>query len=113
MIALPAPVLTGKLSVEAALKARKSSRSYGDGGLGLPEVSQLLWAAQGVNRANGMRTAPSAGALYPMEVYLVAGEVEGLAAGVYRYRSRDHSLLSLSTGDQRQELAAVALGQSC
>ena len=112
MITLPAPVLTGKLSVEAALKARKSSRSFGTGGLRLAEVSQLLWAAQGITRQNGMRTAPSAGALYPMEVCLVVGEVDGLEPGVYRYRPQDHSLLTLSMGDKREPLAALALGQS-
>ena len=113
VITLPAPVLTGNLSVEASLKARKSSRSFGKGGLRLAEVSQLLWAAQGITRQNNMRTAPSAGALYPMEVYLVVGVVEGLAPGVYRYRPLEHSLLALSQGDKRQALATAALGQSC
>ena len=113
VITLPEPVLTGKLSVEAALQARKSRRSFAIGSLPLLEVSQLLWAAQGITRENGMRTAPSAGALYPLEVYLVAGLVDGLAAGVYRYQPQDHSLLAWRQGDQRQALAAAALGQSC
>jgi SagB-type dehydrogenase family enzyme len=113
VIKLPEPALTGQLSVEAALKARKSNRSFGEGGLRLVEVSQLLWAAQGITRQNGRRTAPSAGALYPMEVYLVAGSVQGLEPGVYRYRPQDHSLLELSPGDKRTELADVALGQGC
>jgi SagB-type dehydrogenase family enzyme len=113
VIKLPQPAVTGKLSVEAALQNRKSVRAYADGPLRLDEVSQLLWAAQGITRKNQRRTVPSAGALYPMEVYLVAGMVEGLEAGVYRYRPDGHRLLLLCEGDRRGELAEAALGQGC
>lgn len=82
MIKLPEPISDSKVSVEAALRVRKSSRSYQEVDLTLAEVSQLLWAAQGINRKNGMRTAPSAGALYPLEVYLAVGQIEQLPVGV-------------------------------
>jgi SagB-type dehydrogenase family enzyme len=74
-------------------------------------VAQLAWAAQGVTETRGRRTAPSAGALYPLELLVVAGSVEGLEPGVYRYRPSGHSLLELTRGDVRAALAAAALGQ--
>lgn len=111
-IRLPEPELRGKVSVEEALQQRRSVRRYKDKPLTLAEVSQLLWAAQGITNENGgRRTAPSAGALYPLEVYLVAGNVTGLAAGVYRYSPRDHELVKLADGDRRAQLSKAALGQ--
>jgi SagB-type dehydrogenase family enzyme len=74
-------------------------------------VSQLLWAAQGVTDADGGRTAPSAGALYPLEISLVAGAVEGLSHGIYRYRPRRHELVRSAEGDRRSVLARAALRQ--
>ncbi|MCK5194004.1 MAG: SagB/ThcOx family dehydrogenase, partial [Desulfobulbaceae bacterium] len=113
MIKLPKPAYDGKISVEAALKARKSIRSYSTEPLLLDDVSQLLWAVQGISRKNRMRTAPSAGALYPLEVYLVAGHVQGLQAGIYRYRPHGHELELVESGDRRRELAISALHQDC
>ncbi len=112
MIPLPVPARTGALAVEAALAARRSCRAYLGEPLRLAEVGQLLWAAQGITTPGGKRTAPSAGALYPLEVYLMAGRVEGLATGVYRYLPREHGLELREEGDRRRELAAVALGQA-
>jgi len=113
VIRLPEPAYDGALSVEAALRARKSVRSYQKEPLRLADISQLLWAAQGITRKNGMRTAPSAGALYPLEVYLVVGQVEQLPAGIYKYRPQGHELVQISIGDKRHSLAAAALGQGC
>jgi len=113
VIKLPAPATSGTVSVEAAMQARKSIRSYAHDPLRLREVSQLLWAAQGITRKNGMRTAPSAGALYPLEVYLVVGRVQDLTPGVYRYRPHEHELERLSSDDRRRELTRAALHQSC
>ncbi len=113
MIKLPKPAYDGKISVEAALKARKSIRSYSAEPLLLDDVSQLLWAVQGISRKNRMRTAPSAGALYPLEVYLVAGHVQGLQAGIYRYLPHGHELELVESGDRRRELAISALHQNC
>ncbi len=113
MIKLPEPIFDSKVAVEAALWARKSIRSYQGEDLTLAEVSQLLWAAQGINRKNGMRTAPSAGALYPLEVYLVVGQIEQLPVGVYKYRFQGHELIQISDEEKRQALAAAGYGQSC
>ena len=77
-IILPDPDHSSSLSIETVLQKRKSIRDYHDRPLTLSEVSQLLWAAQGVTRPGGYRTAPSAGALYPLEIYIIAGEVNDL-----------------------------------
>ena len=120
VVVLPDPQLRGELSVEEALHARRSVREYADTALTLAEVSQVLWAAYGITRPlpsgpgflrGGLRTAPSAGATYPLELYLVAGLVEGLAPGVYRYDSRRHGLRPVAAGDVRADLAGAALGQ--
>lgn len=102
------------MSVEGALSARRSVRRFGAAPLALEEVAQLLWAAQGITAetGQGLRTAPSAGARYPLEVALVAGEITGLAPGAYRYAPRSHSLWRAVEGDLRAELAAAALGQT-
>ena len=78
-IALPTPKPDGATSVEKALRERRSIRDFKRKPLSIAEVSQLLWAAQGITASGGRRTAPSAGALYPLELYLVADNVEGLA----------------------------------
>ena len=110
-IALPQPSHHGKGSVEDALARRRSIREYADEPLPLAAVSQLLWAAQGITDRDGLRTAPSAGALYPLEVYLVAGSVTGLRSGVYRYDPRRHQLLLHAAGDLRKALSDAALEQ--
>jgi hypothetical protein len=84
-IALPTPRLNGRGSLESVLQMRRSVRAFGDEPLTLAEMAQVLWAAQGVVCADGMRTAPSAGALYPLEIYAVLGRVAGLASAVYKY----------------------------
>lgn len=109
-ISLPGPRLDGTVSVEKALYSRRSVRAYKDEALALSDVSQLLWAAQGTTGSPG-RTAPSAGALYPLEVYVAAGKVDGLAPGVYKYQPAGHSLVKVRDGDMREALADVALGQ--
>jgi len=106
-IKLPPPRLASEASVEQALQARRSLRSFGAAPLALAEVGQLLWAAQGITDARGRRTAPSAGALYPLELFLVAGNVAGLPAGVYRYVPASHELLPVVAGDRRQKAAAA------
>ncbi|MCD6309222.1 MAG: nitroreductase family protein, partial [Candidatus Eremiobacteraeota bacterium] len=75
-INLPSPNLRSSTSVEEALLKRRSVRRYKDEGLSLAEVGQLLWAAQGITAKNRFRTAPSAGAIYPMETFIVAGDVK-------------------------------------
>jgi len=113
MIKLPQPKYDSKFSVEKTLLERRSVRNYKDEALTLAEVSQLLWAAQGItDKAGGLRTAPSAGALYPLETYLVAGKVTGLSSCLYKYKPRGHELEKIADGDKRAELSKAALGQS-
>lgn len=109
---LPAPVRDGPLPVETALAERRSVREFRDEMLPIADLAQLLWAAQGIRNPEGFRTAPSAGALYPLEVYAVVGRVENLAPGVYRYRPSDHSLVRVADGDRRARVAEAALKQT-
>lgn len=111
MITLPDPDRHGQVSVEAALQGRLSCRRYGPEPLTLGHLSQLLWAAQGITHPGGRRSAPSAGALYPLEIYVTAGDVRDLESALYHYRPRNHALELLVRGDYRRELAAAALGQ--
>lgn len=110
-IQLPEPRRYGKLSLEAALDRRRSIREFRAEPISLAQVSQLLWAAQGTTTAEGRRTAPSAGATYPLEVYLVAGQVTALSPGLYRYRPGMHDLVRVAQGDLRATLAEAALAQ--
>jgi len=106
-IRLPEARRESAMSLEAALWARRSNRTLKPDTITLADAAQLLWAAQGRNRPDGHRTAPSAMAVYPLEVYLVAGSVEGLAPGVYRYSSATHDLVLAQAGDKRAELTAA------
>jgi nitroreductase len=112
VIKLPKPREDSKTSVESALRHRRATREFRNTPLTLAEVSQLLWAAQGITSPEGKRTAPSAGALYPLEVFVVAGNVEGLSAGVYRYRPKEHDLSRVTDGDKRVKLASAAKEQT-
>lgn len=108
---LPEPKLNSTFSVEKAISQRRSVRSYADATLSLEEVSQLLWAAQGMTGAGGERSAPSAGATYPLRVYIAAGHVTDLAAGIYKYDCQAHELTLLFNGDERSHLADATRGQ--
>ena len=108
---LPQPTYRGQLTLEEALLRRRSVRSYLPEPLTLEELSQLLWAAQGVTDPYGFRTAPSAGALYPLELYLHAVKVEGIETGIYRYDPHRHSLLDIKLGNFVPEVYAAALNQ--
>jgi SagB-type dehydrogenase family enzyme len=120
VIDLPAPRFDGTVSVEAALRSRRSIRSYLDMPLTLPDVSQLLWAAYGITKTldkmppflrGGFRTAPSAGGLYPLDLYLAAFNVTGLPAGIYWYNSEKHQLVRIVEGDRRKEVSEAAFNQ--
>jgi len=112
-IILPKPRLRGTIAVEQAMRRRRSTRRFPDKPVTLEHLSQLLWAAQGVTGAYNERTAPSAGGTFPLEMYAVAGNVSGLPAGVYKYKSRKHALTFVSAGDRRDELADAAIKQKC
>lgn len=111
MISLPEPKPIRSCDLNHALQFRRSFRDFRGGAISLAEAGRLLWAAQGITSLGGFRTAPSAGALYPLETYLVVGEVEDLAPGVYRYRPEKHALVKVAEGDKRRALAQAALGQ--
>jgi SagB-type dehydrogenase family enzyme len=111
-IKLPDARRESAMSLEAALWARRSTRALARDSIALADVGQLLWAAQGVNRPDGHRTAPSAGATYPLELYVVAARVRDLPAGVYHYRSAGHQLETVSVGDRLPELVSAATHQT-
>jgi SagB-type dehydrogenase family enzyme len=111
-IVLPEPMHDSDTSLEQALSNRRSVRSFSEEPLTLQQLGQLLWAGQGITDPSGKRTSPSAGALYPLTLYVVIGNVEGVAAGVYKYSPENHTLTRVLDGDKRQALAQAALGQS-
>ncbi len=111
VVALPAPRTHGAATLEETLLGRRSVRAFAATGLALEDLGQLLWAAQGVTSREGGRTAPSAGALYPLEIHAVVADVAGLDPGVYRYLPERHRLERLGGGDRRAALAHAALGQ--
>lgn len=113
LIKLPEPAYDSGASVEKALLERRSVRNYKDKPLELSEVSQLLWAAQGITDfEKGFKTAPSAGALYPLEVYMT-GDIQGAAKGLYKYNPESHSIIRISDKDLREELSEAAYDQKC
>jgi len=113
LVALPEAAQSGGMSVEQALQERRSVRSYDREPLTLQEIAQLLWAAQGVSEPRqGFRTAPSAGATFPLEVDLLVTRIPELPDGVYRYRPGEHSVELRVPGDLRRPLEAAAVGQS-
>ena len=125
-IKLPLPVLDGNVSLEKALSERRSIREYSEDSLSLAEISQLLWAAQGITKkiktppstqqgnpwTVGLRTAPSAGATYPIELYIAAAKVKGLSQGLYKYNPQQHAIIKMMDGDKRADISNAALKQS-
>ncbi|HEX9123220.1 MAG TPA: SagB/ThcOx family dehydrogenase [Actinomycetota bacterium] len=103
---LPPPSTAGGTSLEQALSSRRSVRDFTDVPLTTEELGQLLWAAQGITASWGGRTAPSAGALYPLEIYAVTGQA------LYHYLPEGHRVEVVGRADLRAPLAAAALGQA-
>lgn len=106
-ISLPPIEPSSDTSLEEAILERRSVRKFSRQSLALEDVGQLLWAAQGITHKDGYRSAPSAGALYPIEMYVVAGDVDGLSPGVYHYQPGKHELTLVTDGDQRKSLASA------
>jgi SagB-type dehydrogenase family enzyme len=108
-IKLPEPRVEGTVSVEKALKERRSVRVFKDEPLTLAEVSQILWAAQGITEPQkGLRTAPSPRGGFFLETYVVPGNVTDLPPGLYQYRPRGHELAKLAEGDKKTDLVRAA-----
>ena len=110
-IELPTPRRDSETSLERVISERRSVRDFRQEPITLTQLSQLLWAAQGVTDSRGYRAAPSAGALYPLEVYVVVGDVKGLAAGLFKYQPNGHTLLRMAKDDRRKQMERAALGQ--
>jgi SagB-type dehydrogenase family enzyme len=111
-IKLPEPRLDGAISIEKVLCTRRSVREFSSKPLELQQIAQLAWATQGITGAEAHRTAPSAGGLYALELYIIAANVNGLPAGIYKYEILTHEVISLSEGDTRPRLSRAALEQS-
>jgi len=112
-IVLPEPLKESDFSIEEAIEKRRSVRSFEDESITLQEVSQILWAAQGITGEDGgFRSAPSAGATYPIEVYLVVKKVEDLDPGVYHFSPKEHFLKKIVKGEKGVDLKNSALGQT-
>lgn len=113
-ISLPEPAHLGIKSLWDVLKSRRSIRDYASGHISMQELSQLLWAIQGATAKMGqyiLRTAPSAGALYPIETYVLANQVKDLQAGIYHYDVRQHRVEVVKKGNFGAEIAQAALNQ--
>jgi SagB-type dehydrogenase family enzyme len=111
-IKFPEPRLDSAISIEKVLHTRRSVREFSKHPLELSQIAQLAWAAQGITSAEAHRTAPSAGALYALELYVVAANVNGLPAGIYKYEPPTHEMISLIESDTRQQLSRAALEQT-
>lgn len=111
-VKLPAPGRVGRVSLEQALEARRSVRHYTAQAVSMPHTAQLLWAAQGITEpVRGLRTAPSAGGRFPIEVDVVITGVGGLGDGIYRYAPKGHTLTLRRSGDLRRVIHDAALQQ--
>ena len=111
---LPPPKMEGTVSVEQVIKQRRTVRAFMSQALDLNQLSQLLWAAHGITENNGFkRAAPSAGALYPMDVYVVVGQnsVAQIEAGIYHYEPNGHVLSLIVKSDLRKVIARASLSQ--
>lgn len=112
MISLPEPQFKGEMSVEEALLKRRSRRIFKKEKLTLKEISQILWASQGITDSTlKKRTIPSAGALYPLEIYLVSKNIEGLPSGLFKYQPQNHELVKIFEKEISKDLAKAALWQ--
>jgi SagB-type dehydrogenase family enzyme len=110
-VKLSGPETSGVSRIENLLAKRRSVRRYTEKGLSEEVISRFLWAAQGISSTEGLRTSPSAGALYPLEIHAVVGEGNGLEPGIYRYIAEDHTLTREVPGDMREKLSEAALSQ--
>lgn len=111
-IKMPEPRFDSAISVEKVLRSRRSVREFSKDPLELSQIAQLAWATQGITGAEAHRTAPSAGALYALELYIVAANVNGLPAGIYRYEPSTHEVSSVIESDTRQQLSRAAPEQA-
>ncbi len=110
-VKLPDPEISDRSRFEELIAKRRSVRRYTDKKLSISVISRFLWAVQGISSKEGLRTAPSAGALYPLEIHIVTGEGNEIESGTYRYVPDEHTLVKEITGDMREKLSKAALSQ--
>jgi SagB-type dehydrogenase family enzyme len=110
VIELPEPRLKGEISVEEAIRERRSKRRFKDLHLTLNQLSQIMWAAQGITNRR-KRASPSAGETYPLEIYVTIGDVEGIMLGLYHYIPKEHSIERIIDEDIRDRLMEACLRQ--
>ncbi len=110
-IVLPAPDFKGK-TLEDAIAERRSVRYYSSDEMTLEELSILLWAGNGITSSQGLRSAPSAGGLYPIDLYVVPNRVEGASCGIYRYDPQRNELLLETEGNFTERFYNISYGQS-
>jgi SagB-type dehydrogenase family enzyme len=116
---LPSPMMKGNVTIEEALSNRRSHRHFQDREISAENLSQILWASYGITMPRndypflrgGLRTAPSAGALYPLEIYVLVGKVKGIDSGVYKYIPVGHRIIRTIEKDLRRELGTASLDQ--
>jgi SagB-type dehydrogenase family enzyme len=105
IIKLPEPYIDSKVSLEKTLWERRSQRTYKAFPLDIKEISQLLWAGQGItDYEHGKRTAPSANAKYPLDLYLVVFYADGLDKGIYEYLPEKHGLKKVFEDTKRDDI---------
>jgi len=105
IVTLPEPNLDGSMSLEQSIASRRSWRDFRSEPLTLEQIGQLAWAAQGQDAKSKYRTVPSAGATYPLELFVVNEQ------GLFRYLLGKHALEKLAGQDLRSALATAAWGQ--
>lgn len=111
-IRLPRAATAGGMSLTEALMLRRSVRSYSSEPMHIGQVAQLLWSAQGINAENGFRTAPSAGATFPLELFVMVNNVTGVAQGIYHFDLAEKSLVTVHLGNRSGDLVRASLSQA-
>ncbi len=112
VIQLPEPAPDSGISIEEVIESRRSIRTYGSESISLTELARLLHSAQGITSDYGFRAAPSAGATFPLSIFVIAENVDSLEAGIYAYEPSNESLTAISMGNFLDELSEAALGQT-
>ena len=110
---LPEPNLQSNFSLEQALKQRRSRRDFSDNPISLNQLSQVLWAAYGITKEPIYKTAPSAGAIYPMTIYVSTCKVKNMENGFYRYIPETHSLKLIDDNNYKKIIYKLGYRQNC
>jgi SagB-type dehydrogenase family enzyme len=110
-IKLMSPILKSNISIEESIQQRRSIRTFSKEQLNLQQLSQLLWAGQGITSANGFRAAPSAGSKYPLEIYVISNQIHTLKPGIYHYLPLTHELEKRSADVPKDKLYAWSYQQ--